>query len=109
MTAFLHKPVGEALLPVMEEHPEMAVAFSRPTDHRSCQAKGVFVGARPARPREKEIVLRQADGFLQELERVGIPKAATARWKSWPSLAVTMRVTHLFEQTPGPGTGGPMP
>lgn len=108
LTAFVQKPVGQALLPVLNVHPEMAVCFSRPTDHRSCQAKGIFVGARPARAGEKGIVQRQADGFLGELEAVGIPRAATARWKSWPCLALTMRVTHLFEQTPGPGTGGPL-
>jgi hypothetical protein len=29
----------------------------------------------------------------------------TAGWKFWPCVAIDLRVTELYEQTPGPGAG----
>lgn len=109
VTAYLHEDAAPRLLRDLEAHPEVALAFSRPSDHRSCQLKGIFLGSRAARPRERNLVAAQVEGFLTELEGIGIPRAATARWKSWPCVVLRIRVDELFTQTPGPGAGERMP
>jgi hypothetical protein len=36
---------------------------------------------------------------------IGLPGKATATWNLWPSVAVRIKVTALFSQTPGPEAG----
>jgi hypothetical protein len=105
LVAYLQEGAAAPILRDLEENGQVALALSRPTDHRSCQLKGRFVEARPCGPEERDEVERQADGFLRELDAIGIPRALTAGWVVWPCLAIRVRVTDLFHQTPGPGAG----
>lgn len=108
LTVFVFDQAADALLRNLALYPQVALAIDRPTDNRACQVKGHFVSSRPARFDEEAEVERQVDGFLKELEMLGIPRAMTAGWRSWPCVAIELRVTQLFEQTPGPGAGEPM-
>jgi hypothetical protein len=108
VVAFLFEGAAEPILRDLEDNGQVALAVSRPTDHRSCQLKGTFVESRPVLPDEREEVERQADRFLRELETIGIPRALTSRWNLWPCLALRVRVERVYEQTPGPGAGEPM-
>ncbi len=108
LTVFVHGRAAPALLRNLERHPEIALAFDRPVDNRACQVKGRFESSRRARPGERAEVERQADGFLAQLEAIGIPRALTAGWAVWPAVALRLRVTELYEQTPGPGAGEPL-
>ncbi len=92
----------------LKEAPQVAVLFVRPTDDRACQLKGTFAGSRPARASERRLVQDQFDGFLGELETIGIARTLTSGWIPWPCTAIRVRVTEMFDQRPGPGTGGPM-
>ena len=87
---------------------QIALDCDLPTTHRACQVKGRFVSSRPARKAERAEVERQVQAFTADLEAIGIPRAMTAVWKTWPCTALELRVTQLFEQTPGPGTGEPL-
>jgi len=107
--AYLFEGGAEQILQDLENNGQVALAVSRPTDHRSCQLKGAFAGVRPCRPDERAGVERQADGFLRELETIGIPRTLTAGWIVWPCVALRVRVGQVFRQTPGPGAGEPMP
>lgn len=108
LTVFLYEQAAREMLKNLKSHPEIAIDFDRPSTHRACQVKGLYLSSRRARAAERALVERQVDGFAAELETIGIPRAMTAGWKTWPCLALDLRVTHLFEQTPGPGTGEPM-
>ena len=109
LTAFLYRDAAEEMLVNLRVHPAIALDFDLPTSHRACQVKGVMTAARPAREEEQEEVMRQLDAFAADLEQIGIPRAATSGWSAWPCTAIEVRVTDLFEQTPGPGTGERMP
>jgi hypothetical protein len=63
---------------------------------------------RAASARERKTIERQWDALLDNLAQIGIPRAATASYKLWPSVAIRIRVTALFSQTPGPGAGAPL-
>ena len=84
---------------------QAAVTFVRPEDDRACQVKGQFASVRAAEAGERAQVAAQWDRFLAHLERIGIPRAATAAWITWPAVVIRMRVTAIFDQTPGPTAG----
>ena len=108
LTVFLHELAAGEMLRNLESHPEIAINLDQPTTHRACQVKGTFVSSRRARPDERDLVEHQVEGFRDQLERIGIPHAITVALQTWPCAALDVRVTQVFEQTPGPGTGGPL-
>jgi hypothetical protein len=83
------------ILPDLEANGQAAVVFVRPHDDRSCQVKGEFLGAAPASAAEKDLVMAQWNGFLDDLERIGIPRTMLGHWAVWPSIAVRLRATRL--------------
>ena len=105
VTAYVPKVAAGRVLRDLEDNNLAALVFVRPTDDRACQVKGVFVGSRAASARERAAVIAQWDRVRQGLERVGFPRALSDSWTIWPSVALRVRVTDLFNQTPGPGAG----
>ena len=89
----------------LESNGQAAVVFGRPEDERSCQVKGVFVDSRAVSESERPLLEKQWDGFLGQLEMIGIPRVAAANWITWPAVAIRLKVTTIFEQTPGPQAG----
>ena len=108
LIVFLSTAAAQRIVPDLEANGQVAVGFGRPVDDRACQVKGVFVGSRPAVESERDIVTTQWNGFLDQLEQIGIPRAATGAWPTWPAVAIRLRVNALFNQTPGPGAGTPI-
>jgi hypothetical protein len=108
LTIFLHEKGAAAMLRNLAAHPEIAAVLDRPSDHLACQVKGLFVSSRRARADERPHVERQVGSFAADLETIGIPRDMTAGWQCWPCTALKVRVTAMFEQTPGPGTGEPL-
>lgn len=109
VTVYLHEQAAREMLRNLEKHPMIALDFDRPTSHRACQVKGTYRSVRPARDDEREFVLNQVDAFAADLEGVGIPREMEVGWQAWPCLAFEIEVAQLFEQTPGPGAGAPLP
>jgi hypothetical protein len=97
------------VLPDLEANGQVAVLFGRPIDDRSVQVKGLFIDVRAGRDDERALVGTQWDGYLRNLGLIGIPREIYNRWPTWPVAAVRLQVTALFEQTPGPGAGSPIP
>ncbi len=105
LVAFLPAEAAPHVLPDLEDNGHAALVFARPPDERACQVKGVFIGAAPATEVERPFVEAQWNRWLDRLETIGYPRAATSYLPNWPSVAVRVRVTALFNQTPGPGAG----
>lgn len=105
---YISKTAAARLIPDLESNGQAAVTFARPTDERACQLKGTFVSRRTAKASERSFVMEQFDGFLQNLERIGIPRKGPQSWITWPALAIRLRVTALFDQTPGASAGTPL-
>lgn len=108
VTAYLPKIAAPHHLANLQDNGQAALVAVRPIDDRGCQVKGRFVGARPAGPREKAVVLTQWERARQTLERIGVARALSDAWVVWPAVAVRVQVTALFNQTPGPGAGAPL-
>lgn len=109
LSVYFFEQAARDMLRNLERHPEIAIDFDKPTTHRACQVKGRYVGSRPAEDGERPFVERQVEAFAAELEGIGIRRAVAAAWRTWPCVAIDLAVTHLFEQTPFPGTGEPLP
>jgi hypothetical protein len=93
------------VLPDLESNGLAAIVFVRPTDDRACQIKATFVSARPARVQERSRMAAQWEAFLQSLERIGIPRDGMKGCTTWPAVAIRLRATAVFNQTPGPDAG----
>jgi hypothetical protein len=105
VVVYVAQVAAARILPDLEANRQIAVGFGRPIDDRACQVKGVFIDARAATDSERSTVLAQWDGFLDKLELIGIPRAATRTWVTWPAVAIRFRANALFDQTPGPAAG----
>ena len=108
LTVYVAKVAAGRVIPDLDANGQAAVDFGRPTDDRACQVKGIFVDARPAKAAERAHVLAQWNAFLDNLERIGIPRDNTVNWTTWPAVAIRLKVTAVFEQTPGPQAGTPL-
>ena len=95
-----------AVIDDLKSNGQAAVSFARPTDDRAVQVKGEFISMRDADPSEEAFVMGQWRGLLQELDVIGLAAlTSTSTWLMWPCVAVTIRVTAVFSQTPGPEAG----
>ena len=108
LVVYVAEVAAPRLIPSLESNGRAAVSFGRPIDDRACQVKGVLVEVRPATEAERPFVQAQRAGFLEQLERIGIPRANAANWAIWPAVAIRLKATAVFEQTPGPHAGAPL-
>ncbi len=108
IVAFVPAACAGRVLPDLESNGQAALVFGRPTDDRACQVKGVFEAARETTEVDRHVAVAQWERMLDSFEHIGIPRALSARWAMWPCVAVRLRVTALFNQTPGPGAGAPL-
>jgi hypothetical protein len=105
LTVFVPAIGADAVLADLQANGQAAIVFARPEDDRACQVKGTFVSVRPASDDESALVHEQYAGFLRQLQIIGMPGESTRSWVVWPALAVRLRVTAVFDQTPGPKAG----
>jgi hypothetical protein len=108
LTVYVPEVGAGAVLDDLRANGQAAVVFARPEDDRACQVKGTFVEARAARPDEEAVVQEQYGGFLRQLAIIGMPGESSRTWIVWPAVAVRLRVTAVFDQTPGPRAGQPL-
>ena len=108
VTAFIPKADSREVLANLEANGQVALCFGRPVDDHACQIKGVFVSARAATRGERSTIDAQWEQSLQQLEHISIPRVLWAGYALWPCVAVRIRVTAVFNQTPGPGAGAPL-
>jgi hypothetical protein len=105
---YLAKVAATRILPDLQANGQAAVGFGRPVDDRSCQVKGLFLAVRDVSEDERTFITDQWERFLANLEKIGIPRAATRAWITWPVVAIRLRANAIFDQTPGPGAGAPI-
>jgi hypothetical protein len=106
LVAYLPKAATPAVLDDLRSNGQAAVSFARPTDDRAVQVKGTFISERDADASEQAFVMGQWQALLKELDMIGLAAIeSTSSWRMWPCVAVTIRVTNVFSQTPGPEAG----
>ena len=105
IVAFVPERAIKVVAPDLEANGQAALVFARPPDERSCQVKGVFERMDAAAGADERFVRDQWRRWLERLTTIGLPLSTLERWDVWPCVAVRLRVTALFNQTPGPNAG----
>jgi hypothetical protein len=105
LTAFIPARAAPQVVPDLEANGQAAIVFARPPDERSCQVKGVFAGMGATGAAEERFVREQWQRWLERLTTIGLPLSTLEGWDAWPCVAIRIRVTALFNQTPGPNAG----
>ncbi len=105
LLVFVSEVAARRVLPKLEAHGQAALTFARPTDDRACQVKGLFVDVRKVQSDELAHARQQWSDFLDNLEYIGMPRVASGTWLDVPDSAIRLRVTAVFDQTPGPHAG----
>jgi hypothetical protein len=106
ITVYMAAVAAERVLPDLESNGQAAVVLARPTDERACQVKGTFVSAGPVNNESEQAAsLAQWTAFLDNLEYIGIPRSSADTWIHVAEVAIRLKVTAVFEQTPGPHAG----
>jgi len=108
IVVYLAEVAAKRVLPDLEANGQAAVSVGRPIDDKACQIKGTFVSLRAASPEERAEIVAQFESFLTNLEEIGIPRRLAQRWPTWPCMAIRLKATAVFTQTPGPGAGEPV-
>lgn len=108
MLVYVAAVAAARLLPHLYANGLAAVTSVRATDDRACQVKGTFTDVRPATEDERELVERQWDAFMAQMEQIGIPRATSSGWTIWPAVAIRIKITAVFDQTPGSKAGTPI-
>lgn len=108
VVVYVAEVAARRLMPDLESNGQVAVVVCRPTDDRTCQIKGILDSIREARPDERPVVDAQWKGLLDKLAHLGIPAETAGGWITWPAVAIRVRTTALFDQTPGPTAGAPL-
>jgi hypothetical protein len=109
VTAFVPEASAAALLENLEGNRQVAMSFGRPSDDRTYQVKGRLIASRPATADERAVIEGQLMGLGQQMAMLAIPIEHFAGWPHWPAVAFKVEVTAVFNQTPGPGAGAPLP
>lgn len=105
LTAFGHPEALGLHLPSLESNGQIALCISRPSDDETYQIKGSFLSCRKGRSTDRVQVEAQVDALRANLELIGVPRSTFDSWRLWPTVAIRLKVTEIFCQTPGPGAG----
>jgi len=105
IVAFVPALAAPQVMPDLESNGQAALVFARPPDERAVQVKGTFAGACAAPGGDERFVRDQWERWVVRMTTIGLPRELTEPWQIWPCVAVRLRVTALFDQTPGPRAG----
>ena len=105
LTLFLAETFAGKTLDNLRDNGMIAVTCTRPTDHITCQLKGLVRSIKPVTPAQFSLSRHWHRDFTAELMAVGVSSTLTEGWIVEPTVAVEIAVTDVFDQTPGPGAG----
>src|SRR5262245_11352638 len=99
ITVYLATSVTHSMLDNLAANGRIAVTCSRPFDHRTVQIKGKATAVRPSGPEDREEQLHYRAAAAEQLAIVGVPRSVSRRFAWWPSVAIEVEVTEVFDQT----------
>jgi hypothetical protein len=105
VVVYVPKAAAPQIFENLRTNGRAAISMARPADERAVQVKGLMLFSWEAKPEEDALARVQWAGFLGQLEGIGLPGVATNSWQVFPCVAVRIKVTAVFNQTPGPDAG----
>ena len=84
----------------------VALTFCRPADYRAFQIKGPLLAIGPASPTDAERSAAYTQAMTEALRALGVGEVQTEQFLRPGNLvALRLRASVVFAQTPGPGAG----
>jgi hypothetical protein len=105
VTVFVPAATSAGALANLRDNGQLALSIVRPTDHRSIQLKGAWLGERRTTDADRAWLERRHAALSEEMGLVGVPRSIWARLLWWPAVALRMEVWEVFVQTPGRAAG----
>lgn len=105
VTFYIQKESTLRILPILKEHPRVAIVASLPSTYKTLQLKGTYLSHRDADHRDRIILERYRELFFSETDKAGVPGSVMRRLVSFPAMAVDIEVSQLFLSTPGQQAG----
>lgn len=99
-----------AVRDLRDGHP-IAAVFSLPATHRTLQIKGARAEVASVAPADREYCREHTQALVEHIAGLGYPADGVRCYFHYSPeqlVAVTFEPAAIFEQTPGPGAGGPM-
>lgn len=90
----------------IEKNRHIAVSFTSIETYQAIQCKGTVLEVVPVEERDRAQAARAFKAMAQSVEK-WMP--TVVHMVNRADLVLRIRVTHLFDQTPGPGAGQPIP
>jgi hypothetical protein len=109
VTVYVPAATGQETIANVATTRRVAIAATEPLSHGSIQIKGLSRGVKLAPPSEEEFVRTRLHQFADVLAELGLPRRVTHRVAHWPAFAIEVSVEEVFDQTPGPKAGTPLP
>jgi hypothetical protein len=104
-TCFIPKAAADKLVSYLEACNKYVVAMATLPSYEAYQFKGTCTSIRDADNGE----LAQAQAYLDKMvaftSQFGIPEEFFGSFAVDPSIAATIKVEEIYDQTPGPGAG----
>ncbi|GAA4351421.1 hypothetical protein GCM10023165_39600 [Variovorax defluvii] len=111
ITVFLSRTQSRQLLQDVAATGELAVVFSEPLSHRTVQVKGRAQELRPAAESDRPLLRRYLASMEYEVSCVGFDARfvrAMLGCTLEDMVAIRLRPSQAFDQTPGPRAGSPL-
>lgn len=108
LTVWVPEIFAGATLANVRDNGQVTLTVVRVTDSRSIQLKGTYIADRPAGEDDRAHLDELVERRTGELALVGLPRSVSTRMVIWPAVALRMRATEFFLQTPGPRAGRPL-
>ena len=104
-TCFIPKPVADKLVSYLDACNKSAVTMATLPSHEAYQFKGTCTSIREADDGELAYAQAYLDKMVTFTSQFGIPEDFFRAFVVDPSIAVTLKVEEIYDQTPGPGAG----
>jgi len=108
LTVCVEATADSAMASSLKDGAPVAATLSRLTSHATVQLKGVPVEVCTPTAQRLRAVAAHIDRFAAEGELVGMPEAFARGLVGRELLDVTIEVTRLTDETPGPDIGRPL-
>lgn len=105
VTLFITESISLKTLENLRDNGQIAISCSGPANHQACQLKGVYQRARSTTPEDEAFWRNWLEKFKATIATVGAPTEVFGILHSEPVVAIEVRITDAFSQTPGPQAG----
>ncbi len=104
-TCYIPKAGTDKLVSYLEACNKYAVTMATIPSHEAYQFKGTCISVREADDGAVKYAQTYLDKMVDFTSQFGIPEELFSNFIVDPSVAVTIKVEEIYDQTPGPGAG----